>query len=208
MRTGYVRFPFGLYVKNKWSLEHIHAQNIEEIKRESDRKNILIEQIKWLKKIENNDVLKKIVDKLSSSENITLFTQNLNVDNIGTKLTEITIDDDIFKNMEETIFSSYSEQTDENNIHSIENLTLLSVKDNSILKNNIFPIKREKIIEMDKDGHFIPIATKNVFLKYFSKDPKDYLKWTKDDRKDYIEQLITTIWDFFNSENKIIGGKA
>lgn len=42
----------------------------------------------------------------------------------------------------------------------------------------------------DKEGLFIPICTKNVFLKYYSDDVKESLTWNKEDRDAYLEEII------------------
>lgn len=72
-------------------------------------------------------------------------------------------------------------------------MALLSKDDNSILNNNIFPIKRNKIITLDEKGSFIPICTKNVFLKYYSKNVEQNVKWEKDDRDSYIREIEQTL---------------
>ena len=73
---------------------------------------------------------------------------------------------------------------------------LLSKDDNSALNNNIFPIKRDKIKELDEKGSFIPICTKNVFLKYYSKNVEQNVKWDKDDRLAYLEEIKETLKNY------------
>jgi len=76
------------------------------------------------------------------------------------------------------------------------NLTLLPQRLNSAIKNNIFLVKRNQIIEFDKNGEFIPIATKNVFLKFYSdfrKHSCDMKKWTLEDAKSYIRNMIESV---------------
>ena len=81
-------------------------------------------------------------------------------------------------------------------IHTIDNLALLSRDDNSSLNNSIFPAKRDKIKELDKKGSFIPICTKNVFLKYYSNDVKEALKWNIEDRKYYLTEIKKTLNEY------------
>ena len=50
---------------------------------------------------------------------------------------------------------------------NISNLALLDDETNRGYGNAMFFIKRKKIIENDKQGIFVPICTKNVFLKYY-----------------------------------------
>ena len=102
---------------------------------------------------------------------------------------------DNFDELQDTIFRLFGMS----DINSIENLALLSSRINSSLKNNIFPIKRDIIIQKDKDGEFIPICTKNVFLKYYSKDVSKLYFWKDKDRKEYLVEIKNVL-------KKFIGG--
>lgn len=87
------------------------------------------------------------------------------------------------------------------NMHGIENLALLAAENNSSLSNGPFIEKREKIIEMDEDGEFIPICTKNVFLKYYTKNLSNVYFWSKQDQEDYKGSIIETLENFFGEKN-------
>jgi hypothetical protein len=55
-------------------------------------------------------------------------------------------------------------------------------------------LKRRKIIENEKNGTFIPVCTKNVFLKYYSEELKDLELWNEKDKEAYllnIKKLVT-----------------
>lgn len=56
---------------------------------------------------------------------------------------------------------------DSRSVHVLDNLALLSRKHNSSLNNAIFPVKRNRIIELQKEGKYVPLTTMNVFLKIF-----------------------------------------
>ena len=75
----------------------------------------------------------------------------------------------------------------------ISNLALLDEKTNRSYKNAVFPLKRKYIIELDKTGGFVPICTKNAFLKYFSDYPPKISFWTQDDREKYKQDLIRVL---------------
>lgn len=171
------RFPFKLYAEKKWSLEHIHAQKSEKLNSEQ-MKDILDEQKEYFS-LEYKDKITKL-------------------------LQEQEIDPEEFKKMQDEIFLEYQKEEyplDNSNetfedINSIDNLALLANEDNSSLSNNIFPIKRKKILDMDKDkknDKFIPLCTKNVFLKYYSPDTTQIFKWTKKDRDNYLNVIIKTL---------------
>jgi uncharacterized protein with ParB-like and HNH nuclease domain len=84
----------------------------------------------------------------------------------------------------------------EPDIHSIGNIALLSKNDNSKLNNGLFPVKRERIIELEKNGAFIPIATKKVFQKYFEGCTKQLSKWEEKDRNAYLKNIKETLRNY------------
>jgi len=47
-----IRFPFDLYVKSSWSIEHIHAQNAEGLNRKEQWKTWISEHINSFKNID------------------------------------------------------------------------------------------------------------------------------------------------------------
>lgn len=89
---------------------------------------------------------------------------------------------------------------DDFNKHSIGNLTLLDSETNRSYGNAFFSIKRKTIIENDKNGTFIPICTKNLFLKYYSENATDLQKWTKQDAEDYKNTILETFKEIFKNE--------
>lgn len=88
---------------------------------------------------------------------------------------------------------------DNDNINDLSNLTLLDSGTNRSYKNIIFPLKRMRIIEEDKKGTFIPLCTKNVFQKYYTPDASDLSIWSKEDKENYRQSIITTFNTFVNN---------
>ncbi|MDQ7046596.1 MAG: DUF1524 domain-containing protein [Sulfurovum sp.] len=117
----------------------------------------------------------------------------LNRINIAIKSEKI----DEFDSLQDDIFNTFGMSE----IHTIDNLALLSNKNNSALNNNIFPKKRDIIIQKDKAGEFIPICTKNVFLKYYSKDISKLYFWKDRDREEYILEMKDVIENFLGEIN-------
>lgn len=164
MNSGYNRFAFHLFAKGHWSLEHIHAQQSEELKTDKQKRQLLNEQKKYFITHNKTELLSKIEELLALTK----------------------IDQEKFDAIQMNVFNEYS---DTSTIHSIKNLALLTVPDNSCLNNNIFPIKRDLIKELDEKGSFIPICTKNVFLKYYSKSVEQNVKWDKQDMASYLDEI-------------------
>lgn len=81
-------------------------------------------------------------------------------------------------------------------MHSITNLALLQTSLNSSLGNADFKNKRKKIMEWEKEGKFLPLATKNIFAKYYSENVDNMNKWGKTDRKSYEEVFNTCLEKF------------
>jgi uncharacterized protein with ParB-like and HNH nuclease domain len=94
------------------------------------------------------------------------------------------------------------ENGDNQALHLLSNMTLLSKEKNSSLSNGLFIQKREQIISWDRAGEFIPIGTKNLFLKYFTNTPKDLEKWNKGDREDYLKAIESTLKVYIGEENE------
>ena len=172
MKSGYSKYPFDLHKNQNWSLEHIHAQNSKEITSNEDRELLLKNEIDY------------IDDKKLKNEAQSMYEKYQKKDKVP---------DDDFNTLQDKVFNKYGSSR---SMHSIDNLALLSRKDNSALSNSIFPAKRDKIKELDKNNSFIPIGTKNVFLKYFSNNVKDVLIWSDEDRKIYMKSLEDEIGEY------------
>jgi hypothetical protein len=91
-------------------------------------------------------------------------------------------------------------------LHSISNLALLNVEDNAALSNSTFDVKRNRIIEMDKEGQYIPFCTRMVFLKYYTPSALNQLHfWGQADRIAYVDSINEVLRNYLNQ--KIIIGK-
>ena len=55
------------------------------------------------------------------------------------------------------------------------------------------------ILKMDKDGHYVPLATRNVFLKYYSKAGALQTHfWSPDDKQDYLAEIEKVLHDYLS----------
>lgn len=185
------RFPFRHFKQKKWSLEHIHAQNPRDFKEVSAVYAWLedIEQMLnggW--ETEEYDSIKKEIDHLRDSlkENPTELSPEI-----------------------QGQISSIKEKTDEIfRTHHISNLALLDKDTNSSFGNNNFKEKRTKALEIDQqewtadNKAFIPICTKNAFLKYYSSEIKQLEFWSSNDRRDYLNNIKETLKSYLPKEKK------
>lgn len=79
--------------------------------------------------------------------------------------------------------------------NSISNLVLLDSNTNRSYGNALFFGKRAEIIDRDKKSNYIPICTKNAFLKYYNPDPDFSSAWTEADKNSYLKEICTCICD-------------
>ena len=94
-----------------------------------------------------------------------------------------------FVKVYETIVNYFNDLATPNNIG---NLTLLDAVTNRSYKNDVFPLKRKKIIERCCSEAYIPLGTKKVFLKAYL-EANNLLKWTQDDFDNYVDDIIDKI---------------
>jgi hypothetical protein len=69
----------------------------------------------------------------------------------------------------------------------------LSKEANSALNNAVFEVKRRVIIDLDKEGEYIPVCTRRAFLKYYSDNERsssDQIQfWGMNERASYLEKI-------------------
>lgn len=176
------RFPFNLYKKMEteggWSIEHIHAQESKEMKEQKAIRKWLedtFEAIKDIKKIDIESEEDNFQEPKSISVNEDFKTRILDL------LSQDKIDEELFNQLKNDLIQIF----DSESVHVLDNLALLSVKHNSSLNNAIFPVKRNKILQLEKEGKYIPLTTKNVFLKYYTDSDLQPYYWSKADKKNY-----------------------
>ena len=173
-KISYPRFPFHEYKKEIWSIEHIHAQNSDDIIKEGNFDA-------WVEGILNSGLGKQ------SSDYIKIKAIKESGQEIDAMVADIV-----------KIFG-------EIDVDALGNLALLGKDINSGLGNDIFPIKRHKIIEYGKSGSFIPPCTRNVFLKYYSDNKKhvvnQLIKWEKDDGNAYIKDIKKKLAKYIDKDN-------
>jgi uncharacterized protein with ParB-like and HNH nuclease domain len=185
--NSYIRFAFDKFNEEKWSIEHIHAQQDKGLQSSEATIQWLLDVKNQIKRIEpSTDSEKEQKNKIIKETKILI--QN----------SKISSADDEFLSLQNKIFEFFAKG--ETDIDTIDNLALLSSSVNSSLSNNVFPLKRKILIEKDKNGEFIPLCTKNVFLKYYSKDVQDLFFWDSNDRKDYISEIKSVLTDFVRDE--------
>lgn len=184
--STFERFSFSRYKQETWSLEHIHARNSEGIRSTADR-------LRWLR--DHATLLSRNGHQQGDQDAMDIVQQIRNLD-------EKTLDQKTFSILFQRIVAKFQEENieHESEINDLGNLTLLPKNTNSAFGNAVFALKRARLIEREREGeHFLP-ATRNVFMKYYSQDPKYMYFWTARDREDYIEAITDSFRAYFGEQ--------
>lgn len=189
MRTvddGNQRFPFNRFKSADWSLEHIHAQHSEGLQTNDKRK-------KWME--DHIPSLTLLIGKNRGAERIISEMQVL-IKEIETLEKPIKIQER-FEPLRMDTVELFSQNDGTDYIHSLANMALLNCGDNAALSNYVFDAKRNIVIEWDKQGKYLPLCTKRVFLKYYTKSEDSQLHfWGINDRRDYVKAINQTLKDY------------
>lgn len=161
------RFPFDKYKKEYWDVEHIHAIATDvKVKKEN--------QVDWLR---NNFIYSKNHQDKDRNHQIEQIIQSGN-----------SIDENEFDYIIDYVLG------EEDN--GLQNLCLLDRGTNRSYKSDSFKEKRKKIIQREIEGTFIPICTKNVFMKYYSSSVKDIEVWNENDKTSYYKKIKEVITEY------------
>lgn len=194
-----IRFPFDRY-KNEgtWSLEHIHAQNSESLKTNQDWRNWLV-----LHKASLVNLKKTLDEKDARCSKIDSVINEIKkvIAHIDDKNYKGSIRDE-FSVVAVNVVGLLSDGDDKAQMHTLSNMALLTVGENAALNNSTFDVKRTKILDMDKAGEYIPICTRNVFMKYYSTSDTKLQFWSEEDRKGYITAMNNVLYDHKDADDK------
>ena len=195
-----MRFPFHKYKSEDWDIEHVCSQTDKSI---SGNKRLA-----WI-----DDMLEYFSGEIDVSK-VEVFVKGLNENDEKEKeIKEICysliklknaekIEDEKFDFSYKLVQTHFKESNQTEEKDDISNLALLDSTTNRSYGNSFFPIKRKRIIKNDSNGIFVPIATKNLFLKYYSKKLGEVMYWNKDDASNYLQAIKSTLKDFLPKEDK------
>lgn len=167
------RFPFNRYKREKWDIEHIHAIATQIPKTEQHQKD-------WLEQAKEF-IDPKDTDLINSMEKYSR---------------------DTFEQLFKDVLNYFDENKKHEDINDISNLVLLDAGTNRGYKNAVFPVKRKTIIEKEKAGTFVPICTKNVFMKYYSSKIEQMTFWGEKDRNEYFANIKSILEIYLPKEDK------
>lgn len=184
------RFPFYQYQSMSWDIEHIHAK----ADNTNEQKKWLEEFKNWLLQSGNEELIKKYSARI---DEVLVVERNDN------KEEDLKEEEDQMGRLIEDIYDYFSDTKEEGEAFDIDNLSNLALLDSSTNRGYgkaPFPQKRTTIIKRDEEGTFIPLCTRNVFLKYYSPHTNSLLFWSATDRKNYLDKIEETLKNFKSYE--------
>ncbi len=179
------RYSFDAHAQRMWSLEHIHAQNAQGL-------NTVEQWTTWL--TEHRDALSAL--GLPPDKLVEIKTR---IDDALPTITSQTFES--LHNEITELFSAAADEVDQDgpsnsehtDVDSITNLALLSSSDNSVLNNSVFEVKRREVISLDRSGAYIPVCTRNAFLKYYTDERAQLHFWGPRDRDGYLSAMRSVL---------------
>jgi hypothetical protein len=178
----FYKFPFHLFKKEKWDIEHIDSSTGNTLEDEKDQKE-------WLE-----------LSYAFVSQNIKDGIDNW-LQEYKKKPEERDESKYDFEKLYQAIMTANTDQLENDEKDRLWNFCLLDFSTNRGYGNAIFPAKRRVITDKDqgKDGvAFVPPCTKNVFLKYYSPATNNLREWNKEDADAYLKNIDTTLKIFLN----------
>jgi hypothetical protein len=185
-REKILRFPFNYFHLQQWDLEHIRSQTSKDIQGK-DRLNWANSVLDYFTGLEfdglNENVIIDLIKSLNLEEQDYCFRLLIIIK-------EEDKNDSVFNKLVEDLSLYFKEDALIDDGDNLSNLTLLDASTNRRYGNSFFPVKRKHILKQEMEGVFIPLCTKNVFLKAYSKKLGEIMYWNNNDCNDYLNEII------------------
>ena len=178
-----LRFQFDSFKKQEWDIEHVRSVTSLPLERHNQRVEWMEHCLGYLKTQEKAKELQKSIEDFI-------------------KLSQNDAPDEVFDPLYEQVLKVFKEADEEDTDNGISNLTLLDQGTNRSYKNAVFAIKRQRLLSLDQSGIFVPLCTRNVFLKCYSQKVDNVMFWGKEDREEYGRVIVNTLVRFFKGEGE------
>jgi len=174
-----IRFQFDSFKRESWDIEHIRSVSDERPSRPQAQEEWLNHCLTFLRSAAGEA-------EQALSESIAAYLDPNNEP--GNEATFEEIDGEIL-----SFFHEAAAGPD----HDLANLTLLDSRTNRGYRNAVFAVKRSVLLKNDRSGIFVPLCTRNVFLKCYSRTVGNVMFWTEQDAQDYLDAISGTLTRFF-----------
>jgi hypothetical protein len=166
--------------KRRWSLEHIHAQNAQDLRRAEQQRTWLQHHRDALGALDNAaqaDSLRTSIDKVLGD-----------------------LDGPAFQEVAHRVLAAFTIQDGTQRLHGVANLALLDGSQNSALNNAAFEVKRRRVINFDRAGAYVPLGTRRVFLKYYTDTESQQLHfWGPQDQEAYFAEIEKVVGPYLKT---------
>ena len=179
-----LRFQFDSFKCEEWDIEHVRSVVSARPERHHDR-------VAWLKLCLGYLETTRVKSELRSE--IKEFV----------KLSQKDASHSVFDSLYEHLLGFFKESDEEDADNGIANLTLLDQRTNRSYKNAVFAVKRQRLLSLDQSGIFVPLCTRNVFLKCYSPQADNVMFWSNEDRDAYLTTMIETVTNFFAGTQEV-----
>jgi hypothetical protein len=173
-----MRFQFESFKTAIWDIEHVRSVA-------SDRPGTPKGKVDWLERCRGYLALANEAPGLQTE--IQAFID----------LPAKEANDAAFDGVYEKVLRHFREDQDNEADNGISNLVLLDYATNRSYGNAVFAVKRHRVLSLDRDGVFVPLCTRNVFLKCYNPQVEHVMFWTQEDRDGYRKVMIDTLHVFF-----------
>lgn len=179
-----IRFQFESFKQQKWDIEHIRSVSDDRPDRHDERKTWLGHCLAYLESDEDSAAL------CSDIRAFIALPRNEAVN-------------EVFDPLYFRVLSQFDEADDSEAQHGLGNLTLLDQTTNRGYGNAVFAVKRRTALALDQAGIFVPLCTRNVFLKCYSAEVGHALRWTEEDQDGYFGTVCSVLSSFFDSPKMV-----
>lgn len=178
-----IRFNFDSFKQANWDIEHVRSVAAEELGSPTL-------QAEWLRQT------RRFLELVTQDPEAAALTATIDAH------LEMSPTDRLaaFEPLYAELLKYFHEDDDGEPDNGIANLVLLDQETNRSYKNAVFPVKRQRVAELDAHGIYVPHCTRNVFLKAYSPRVGHTMYWTREDREDYKNHLISTLSEFVKGD--------
>lgn len=186
-----LRFQFDSFKNGEWDIEHVRSIASSRPIRPHDQVNWLNLCAGYLETQNANDQVPQVKQLLSS---IHAFIKQSK---------KKAHSDEAFEVLYKKLLAFFQENDEAPTDHGLSNLTLLDKGTNRGYKNAVFAVKRKALLALDQSGIFVPLCTRNVFLKCYSPQADNVMFWSKEDREAYQAEIAQVLVRFFSTPKEI-----
>ncbi|AUV17064.1 MULTISPECIES: DUF262 domain-containing protein [Aeromonas] len=180
-----LRFQFDSFKTQCWDIEHIRSVSDDRPGRPDTQKTWLEHCLRFLTAQGTANALCKEIDIYLADQAVSKTPE-------------------VFDGLYDRVLEFFAEAKEWEEEHGLGNLTLLDDHTNRSYGNAVFALKRQRLLSLDQAGIFVPLCTRNIFLKCYSPQVGNTLFWTEQDREAYETVMLDTLTRFFCGSRRVI----